>query len=166
MEAALRAFRESEPITFTATVLSVDKDARTCEVEDADGLDYTARLSSAISEGDRVISHPVIKSSVLVSMIGDDIQTLYVSSVSEVESIEGTIGKTEFKIDKDGYKIDRDGENLNEVLTDLLEQFGKLCDELNKVVVSVGVTPNVPAITAIKNTAVTTIGQRLNKILE
>ena len=67
-------------------------------------------------------------------------------------------------IDKLGYRIDRADENLKQVLTEFQDEVGKICDELNRVVVSVGVTPNVPAITTIK-TNINALKTRLQTIL-
>ena len=65
-----------------------------------------------------------------------------------IKSISGM--KTEFTFDASGFQFNRDGENLKEVLNTFQEGFGRLCDELSKVVVSIGVSPDVPAITQIK----------------
>tara|TARA_R100001369_G_scaffold89325_1_gene126841 strand:- start:669 stop:1199 length:531 start_codon:yes stop_codon:yes gene_type:complete len=87
----------------------------------------------------------------------------------ECEAFEEAIyvsGDTTFVIKKEGFIINQGNENLKDVWNDYFAQFGKLCDELNKVVVSVGVTPNVPAITAIKTEVTTNLKQRLNTILK
>ncbi|CAA0253611.1 hypothetical protein [Tenacibaculum maritimum] len=167
LQDAFKMFMTSEPQTFIATVLKVDKQEKVITVEDTDGLDFdNVRLTSVISSHNKVVQFPKENTTVLVSKIGDDDNTLFVSAISEVESIEGVIENTEFHIDKNGYTIARDSENLKEVLNDWQAQFGKLCDEVNKIVVSVGVTPNVAAITQIKNTVTTELQQRLNTILK
>lgn len=152
--------------TFVATVTKVQKDTGICSVTDGE-LEYTDVQLSAVIDADKqkVCVFPKVGSKVLVSPISEDLHRLYVEVVSEVESITGIIETTEFTISNKGYNISRDGENLKEVLNDFIGEFGKLCDELSKVVVSIGVTPNVPAITAIKNNAETVIKKRLNNIL-
>ncbi|MDB0601070.1 hypothetical protein PL373_07910 [Tenacibaculum maritimum] len=167
LQQAFSEFIKTEPQTFIAKVIKVDKTLKTVTVEDTDGLDFDdVRLTSVINQSNKVVQYPKEQTTVLVSRIGDDDNTLFVSAVSEVESIEGVIESTEFHIDKNGYAIAREGENLKEVLNDWQEQFGKLCDEINKVVVSVGITPNVAAITQIKNSVTTELKQRLNTILK
>lgn len=157
----------SEVQTFIAIVLEVDKDEKTIKVEDQDGLDFDdVRLTSVIDNSNKVVQFPKEQTTVLVSRIGDDDNTLFVSAISEVESIEGVIENTNFHIDQDGYDLSRNGENLKEVLNDWQEQFGKLCDEVNKIVVSIGVTPNVAAIAQIKTQVLSDIQQRLNTILK
>ncbi len=152
--------------TFVATVIEVQKDKGTCTVTD-DKLEYTDVQLAAVVNTDKqkLFIFSKIDSKVLVSPISEDLHRLYVEVVSEVESISGSIKTTKFTIDKNGYNISREGENLQKVLNDFMMEFGKLCDELNKVVVSIGVTPNVPVITTIKNTVETTIKKRLNSIL-
>ena len=167
LQQAFTAFVAKDPQTFIATVLEVDKEHKTLKVEDTDGLDFdNVRLTSVIDDSNKVVQFPKEQTTVLVSRIGDDNNTLFVSAMSEVESIEGIIDSTEFHIDKDGYAITRDNENLKDVLNDWQVQFGKLCDEINKIVVSIGVTPNVAAITQIKNTVTTDLQQRLNTVLK
>ncbi len=152
--------------TFIVQVTEVQKDKGTCTVTDGK-LEYTDVQLSAVVNSDKqkLFIFPKKDSKVLVSPISEDLHHLYVEVVSEVESITGTIGETEFTINEKGYNISREGENLQKVLSDFMTEFGKLCDELNNVVVSIGVTPNVPVITVIKKTVETTIKKRLNTIL-
>ncbi len=156
------------PNTFIAKVLEVDKNVKVIKIEDDDEFEFEdVRLTSIIDDSnDKVVKFPKVGSFVLVTRIGNDDDTLFVSAFSEVESIEGIINDTNFNIDAQGYEINRDGENLKEVLNDYIAQFGKLCDELSKVLVSIGTTPNVPVINQIKIETTVQIKQRLNKILK
>lgn len=167
LQEAFKTLFTSDAQTFVATVTGVNKDEKTIIIEDTDGYPFEdVRLTSVIDNSDKVVVYPKPDTTVLVSRIGDDDNTLFVSAVSEVESIDGVIENTNFHIDKQGYNLSRDGENLKEVLNDWQTQFGKLCDEINKIVVSIGVTPNVVAITQIKNTVTNDLQQRLNTILK
>lgn len=149
-----KAFQELLRIpemTFAAKVLSVNKQAKTIEAEDEELKYDDIRLTASIDDkSDKVILYPKVGSWVLVGLIGNDENTLSVCSVSEVESIEGVIGKSFFQIDKDGYRIVRDGKNIRDVLVSGFRNQNKINDELQKVVVSIGVTPNIPALEAIK----------------
>ncbi|MDN4015142.1 hypothetical protein QX233_22085 [Chryseobacterium gambrini] len=107
--------------------------------------------------------YPKEESIVVVGLTGDGSATIL--AVSEVEKIYFRNEKAEFTFDGSGFQFNRDGENLKEVLNGFQDGFGKLCDELAKVVVSIGVTPDVPAIMQIKNEIVNTNKQALNKIL-
>lgn len=154
---------------FIALVTAIDKQQDTIEVKDLDGFQYEdVRLKSVINTNNDVVSYPAIESSVLVVKIGNDDNTLFVVGFSKIESIKGTIGVSEFEIDSDGYNISRQGESLKEVLNDQISEVGKLCDEINKIIVlpGFGTTPNIPAITAIRTTITSSIKQRLNTILK
>ncbi len=166
LQRAFESLKERGVETFIATVTEVQKDKGTCTVVDGE-LEYTdVQLSAVVNtEEQKLFVFPKEQSSVLVSPISEDIHRLYVELVSEVESINGKIGSTEFNIDKNGYNLNRESENLKKVLNDFMAQFGKLCDELSKVVVTSGVTPNVPVIMGIKTTVETSIKKRLNTIL-
>lgn len=163
---ALKQLTAKDVQTFPAHIREVDKTTATVVVQDFDGFVFDeVRLASVIDDANKVVQYPAVDSTVLVSRIGDDDNTFFVASMSKVESIVGQIGEAEFHIDKLGYQIDRADENLKQVLCDFQDEVGKLCDEINKVVVSVGVTPNVAAITAIKQ-EITAAQTRLKTILK
>lgn len=153
--------------TFPAKVTEVDKTKGFCTVE-ADGLEYPdVRLASVINErGSFVYVFPKIGSSVLVSPIEEDLNNLYVEAYSEVEEYYIKIETTEMNVNADGILIKRGDENLRTILEDQHKQFGKLCDEINKIVVSIGVTPNVAAITLIKTEVTVNINSRMKTVLK
>ncbi|MGC1471549.1 MAG: hypothetical protein WA775_03060 [Psychroserpens sp.] len=167
IQAAFENLKKREVSCFIATVLEVDKANGICTVKDED-LEYTdVRLSAIINGNDQKhYVFPAKGSTVLVEPINEDLQQLYVSKYSQVESMTGKIGTTQWLIDANGYKIQRNDENLKVVLNDYMDKFGELCDQLSAVVVAIGVTPNVPAITLIKNQVATVIKPRLNIILQ
>ncbi|TCI93681.1 hypothetical protein [Tenacibaculum sp. M341] len=185
LQNAFKHLVAKEPQTFIATVTKVDKETKTIEVVDTDGFDYdNVRLTSVINDANKVVQYPKEETTVLVSRIGDNDTALFVSAISEVESIEGDIEETHFHIDKDGYTIKKGTDNvlftiedegysikkgeesLKEVLNEWQAEFGKLCDEVSKIVVSIGVTPNVGAIAAIKQAVTGTLKDKLNTILK
>ncbi|MEH0008008.1 MAG: hypothetical protein V6Z82_04740 [Flavobacteriales bacterium] len=73
-------------------------------------------------------------------------------------------GESELTIKKDGFVVKQGGESLKQVLNDWQTALYKLCEEVSKIVVSIGVTPNVAAIAEIKQ-QVQAIKERLNGIL-
>ncbi len=157
---------QSEIQTFVAKVIGIDKKMKTITVKDIHGIDYPdVRLSAVIASGDKIVTYPKEDSWVLVSMIENMGNQLFVSLCSEAQEISGEIESTHFTINAQGFKINREDENLKLVFNDLIAEFGKLCDELSKVVVSVGVTPNVAVINTIKQQATIDIKERLNTIL-
>ncbi len=165
----LKQFAKVPEGIFIAEVTAVNKTNDTIHIVDVDGLDYQeVRLKSVIDNKKGVVTYPALKSSVLVASIGNDDNTLFVVGFSEVESIKGAIGTSEFEIDKEGYQLTSKGENLKTVLNDHISEIGKLCDEINKIIVlpGFGTTPNIPAITVIKTNITQTIKQRLNVVLK
>lgn len=153
--------------TFPATVTEVDKIKGFCTVE-ADGLEYPdVRLASVINErGSFVYVFPKVGSSVLVSPIQEDLNSLYVEAYSEVEEFYLKVETTEMNVNVDGILIKRGNENLRAILDDWQKEFGKLCDELIKVIVIQGNSPDIPAITAIKNKVTQNINNRLKTVLK
>ena len=166
IQKAFEKLKQRDVFCFVATVLEVDKINGICTIEDSD-LEYTdVRLSAIIDGNDqKCFVFPKLGSTVLVEPINEDLKQLYVAKYSEVESVSWFIETTSFLMDKNGFKIARENENLKKVLNDWQQQFGKLCDEVSKIYVSIGVTPNVPVIKQIKNTVTTDIKDRLNTIL-
>lgn len=75
----------------------------------------------------------------------------YLIDAQEIEEVVYTHGETSFTINEQGYQIKQGSENLLNVMSDFI-------DEVSKVVVSIGVTPNVGALTKIK--------KRLNNVLK
>ena len=152
-------------LPITATVKSVEGDH--CTVTLKSGLDISSVKLKATIDGDGyLLVIPKVNSKVVVLSLSGTLDNVSVIKVNEVERVELVIDNTNFKIDSQGYEINQGNENLKTVLNDYITQFGKLCDEVNKVVVSIGVTPNVALITQIKNEVTQNINQRLNTILK
>ncbi|GEN71575.1 hypothetical protein [Chryseobacterium lathyri] len=126
---------------------------------------WNCSINSIVENGENQLTvYPKEGSIVVVGLTGDGSATIL--AVSEVEKIYFRNEKSEFTFDSSGFQFNRDGENLKEVLNNFQEGFGKLCDELAKVVVSIGVSPDVLAIMQIKNDIVNANKQALNKILK
>lgn len=101
----------------------------------------------------------------LIGCIGNQETDVFLIDASEIEETLFTSADSSFTINESGFIIKQGQESLKEVLNDWQDQFGKLCDEINKIVVSVGVSPNIPAIKKIKNEVETKLKQRLNNVL-
>ncbi|MBB4117859.1 hypothetical protein GGR32_000131 [Mesonia hippocampi] len=152
LKVALQAQRKKPKQTFAAIITKVNDDD-TVDVKDITDFPYTkVRLKASVKElANKLVIYPKVGSNVLVSMIGNDENTLVISNIDEAEKIKGIINQTEFEVDNEGYKINRKGENLKKVLNDFI-------DEVNKILVVNGTTINVAAVEEIK--------LRLNKILK
>ncbi|HBI39658.1 MAG TPA: hypothetical protein DDY16_01740 [Tenacibaculum sp.] len=151
LQSAFMEFLKIPEMVFAAKVTAVNKEEKTITVTD-EGISYPdVRLSSVINGNNKVIVYPEPNTSVLVGLIGNDENTLFVCSVDTVESIEGVIGECKFLIDNNGYHLTKRGLNVKDLLVDGFENQNKLNKELQKVVVSIGVTPNVPVLKEIEN---------------
>lgn len=108
---------------------------------------------------------PKLGSLCLIGILENQEASAYLIDLSAFEEAVWYSGGSELTIKEEGFIIKQGDESLKEVLNDWQAQFGKLCDELNKVVVSIGVSPNVTSITQIKQEVLSKINGRLNNIL-
>jgi hypothetical protein len=142
--------KEISPV-FSADVLSVDEAKGTCKVNDGQ-LDYTdVRLVASESESDALLVLPEVGSSVLVALMNEDINQMFVVQYSKINKVKLKIGTTALDIDENGHQLARGNEDLKSILNDFMT-------EVNKISVVVGTTINIPAVEAIK--------LRLNTVLK
>ena len=73
-------------------------------------------------------------------------------------------GESKLTIKKQGFIVKQGDESLKQVLNDWQAALVKLCEEVSKIVVSIGITPNVAAVAEIKQ-QIQDIKKRLNGIL-
>lgn len=86
----------------------------------------------------------------------------------DADEIEEAVIKTddaETTMSLNGYEVNSQGENLKQVMNDFIQNLNDVNLELQNVVVSIGVTPNVPALQSLNN-GLNNIKTRLNKILQ
>ncbi len=69
---------------------------------------------------------------------------------SEVQELLLQVGTVTLKVDAAGLKLDKGANNLLNVLEAVIEDNKNHIDELKKVYVAIGVTPNIPALDTIK----------------
>lgn len=165
MESLKKLLNRFPLVVDTARVLSIEGDK--CHVISlTTQSDFRKCSINSIIENqsNKLMVYPKINSVVTIG-ISTTNNNAVILAVSEVEKIHFKNNEADFTFDSSGFQFNRDGENLKEVLNSFQESFGKLCDELSKVVVSIGVTPDVPAIQLIKNEVITTNKNALNKIL-
>jgi len=90
IQKGLREFGKTEAQVFTATVTGVNVEAKTISILDIDELEFRdVRLSAAEDDKQTLILVPKMHSTVLVAQIGNDLNTLYVIAINEVERIQG-----------------------------------------------------------------------------
>ncbi|RWW91865.1 hypothetical protein [Flavobacterium cerinum] len=140
-----------------------DLDVSRDNLPDLIGVRFHSVIDDAQQNKFKIV--PKVNSEVLCAIIENDVNEAYLLSCSEVEKVEVKIESLQFDLEQNGVRITNKGENLKTVLNEFQDSFGDLCTEVSKIVVSIGVTPDVPVITAIKNKIITGNKNKLNKIL-
>ena len=102
----------------------------------------------------------------LIGIIANQEASAFLIDAEAIEEAVWISGGSELTIKEEGFIVKQGSESLKTVLNDWQAEFGKLCDEINKIVVAIGVSPNVPVITQIKTKVNTQIKNRLNNILK
>jgi hypothetical protein len=147
--------------THWCNVKSVDWDKKTMVatglVDDLDFFDVNLGVGS-------IYKKPKVKTKCLIGIINNNIADAFLIECDEIQEIVFTSGESEFIIKEEGFIVKQGGESLKEVFNDLFEQKNKLNEEVQKIVVSIGVSPNVPALVQIA-TETDQIKDRLNNIL-
>jgi len=155
------AKKHVNPQVVWAKVESVDWSKKTMEVKSiVDGLAYYDVLLGLGS----FYRKPKQRTKCVIAKIENSDATILIDAEEFEEGIF-TSGDSQFTIKEDGFIIKQGGDSLKDVWNDFFAEFKNLSGELKKVVVSIGVTPNVAAIVAIEQTVETQIKHSLNKIL-
>ncbi|MFD2566074.1 hypothetical protein [Pseudotenacibaculum haliotis] len=148
--------------THWCKVLKVDWEEKLMDVEGiADELPF---YNVQLGQGS-FYRKPKIDSICLIGIISGEEGSTFLIDATQFEEAIWISGESTMTIQEEGFIFKQSDESLRNVLGDFMSQFGKLCDELNKVVVSIGTTPNIPVIEGIKNQVETQIKDRLNNIL-
>lgn len=147
--------------THWCVVKSVDWDKKTMIatglVDDLEFYDVNLGVGS-------IYKKPKEKTKCLIGIINNNIADAFLIECDAVEEIIFTSGSSIFRIKENGFIVKQSDESLKKVLNDLVKQINKLNDEVAKIVVSIGVSPNVVALTQIKQET-TAINNRLNNVL-
>ncbi len=119
---ALKQLKTRSVDTFPASVVSVDKTEGTCTVDDGT-IEYTdVRLSASIEEnGKRFYLFPKVGSSVLVSPILENLETLYIEYFSEIDELSLKTENIELKINNDGFLLKKENETLKKLMADFIK---------------------------------------------
>jgi len=109
---------------------------------------------------------PVVDSKVMLGVPGLQGEASFLIECEAFEEGIYVSGDSTFIIKEEGFVMQQQNENLRKIISDYHTEFGKLCDEINKIVVSIGTTPNVAAITLIKEKVTGNIDTRLKQVLK
>lgn len=132
------------------TSLTTDKDFFNC------------RLNAIETNTDnKLILKPEVGSTVVIGVFKgtEKAVILKFSKVAELNYVQDS---TKFKIDANGFEIEREGLNLQSILKQIAINQNKLNQELQKVVVAIGVTPDVASLNLIKQDN----EQRINDLIK
>ena len=127
IQIAFAGLLNSSEDTFSAEIVSVNRNNGSCIVKSR-GLEYTdVRLSSIIDENqNKIYLFPKEGSSVLVSKINNDIHALYIEAYSEIEEYYLKIDDSEFNVDQSGILIKKGEENLQLLMLDLIKAIKQM----------------------------------------
>jgi len=155
--------RELIPVqTVWAVCKSVDWDNKTMVATgQTDDLDYD---DVSLGRGAE-FKKPKPGTICLLGIEENNTASAYLIEATELDEFYIKTGSSELKIYSDGFIVKFGNENLRTVLNDFMGETVKLNKELQKVIVSAGVSPNVPILQAIEQ-ATEQIKQRLNTILK
>lgn len=150
-EVLLQLIVSQIPLTIDVGIVkSVDGDICHVESETTEKDFFKVRINAIENNQDnRLKIIPEVGSSVVIGIFKGTEKAI-ILSVSKVSRLDFKQQTTEFEIDADGYQIKRDGINLKNVLKQGLINQNKVNQELQKVMVSMGVTPDVPSLQSIK----------------
>ena len=174
-QAVRKIIEKSTPITITeGTVKSVDKAARTCDVERDDLPElFDVRLTATLEPGDDVATiFPTPGSRGLVALVEGQPTDAFMLSATDIEEVAVRIGESEMAINKDvirakigtsEFEMGKDGlilkhdESIKDVLT-------KIVDAMMAITVTTAQGPSGTPINA--PTAMQPIKLSINKIFK
>jgi len=161
----LKKLGETPVQVFTATVVSVSEDNDTIDVVDADGNElYDVRLKAAVNgSDDNVVMFPAVDSDVLVGLIGNSDQALFVVMATKTDKIRAKTGDTIITIDTNGIVIDGGNNGPVIISQSLIDDVNDIKEDLNtlKNVFSDWITSPGDGGGALKTAAGTWFGQQL-----
>lgn len=151
---------------FPATVTAVDEATATVDVVDAYETEfYNVRLKASIdSDTNRVIMVPHQDSTILVGLIGNSENALYMVRASKVQKILADMARTTIEITAEGIVIDG-GENGPVLVSQsLIDDLNEVKQDLNdlKTVFSGWTTSGGDGGAALKTAAATWYTQQLS----
>lgn len=158
-----RKTKESQPIqTHWCEVTEVDWQAKTMTVKGlSDGLEFFDVLLGLGS----YYRKPTIGTRCIIGLVENkEAATILIDAESFEEAVFYS-GESEFVIKKEGFIVKANRESLKTIINDQNKELGKLCDEIMKIVVAIGTSPNNPVIMKIKQALSVTNDNRFNQIL-
>lgn len=151
----------------------IDVQTHWCIVKEVDWVKKTMICTGVVDNLDffnvnlgigSIVKKPKIKTRCLIGIINNNGADAFMIDCDQVEEMVITSGQSVCTIKEAGFIIKQSDESLRLVLNDLIAEINNLNDEVAKIVVAIGVTPNVPVLNGIKNSTIA-VKERLNNIL-
>lgn len=154
------AANNDEIYSITGKVISVDKSARTCEVEPINGTGtlYDVRLQVDLEQKTGIVTMPEIGSYVIVTFINR--LTGYVALCSKIAYYELVVGNQTFILDNKGLGLKNNTADFKSDLNDIFDVFDALLTTLQTFIV---ITPAGPS-TAVSPTSLVKLLEHKTKL--
>lgn len=151
---------------FSATVIDYDAATATLDVKDAyDTEFYNVRLKASINDSSfKYILVPTVGSTVLVGLIGNSDNALYMVMASELSTVYINVSGTQFQIDENGVFINEGANGPVLISQSLIDDLNAVKQDINslKTVFNAWVVAPSDGGTALKLGAASWAGQSLN----
>jgi hypothetical protein len=113
------AHKGGPPALYDATVLEIDAEAYTCDVE-MDGVPlYNVRLRAVVSENNSIEILPEVGAAIVVGRLADD--DFLMVACDKMTSWRVKVNNTAVGVDAGGVTISQGTETLNKIMTDLVK---------------------------------------------
>jgi hypothetical protein len=145
-----------------ATVAEINQDDTISVTLATESVIPDVRLKSAVKAGNKQVRVPEVGSMVLIGRI-DNSDEWVVLSMDEISQALTVIGNTRFEITENGFLVKQGDETLKDLLSDTLDAIKSVSAELQKVVVAIGVSPDLIALQQI-DAAIDAINSRNDQI--
>jgi hypothetical protein len=136
--------RKSFPVVFQATVVDVGNN--TCKIKTIDNDLELEDVQFSATEGNDngFILIPKQGTNVLVGLIGDDENSLYLVSIDEIDAVKTTIGDQTFLITENGFELEMSSGKLTlkNNISDLKVILSDIVSMVSQITVSTGVGPS------------------------
>ena len=128
---------------YVAKITAVQTETCTIDIAGSEYPDVRLRVTEDPLT-DKVLLTPTVGSTAIVADLSDGQKRSFaIIHIEQIDKIAITKGTLQLKIDANGFAIMNNGENLKTLIGDFI-------DEVCKIIVVQGTTPNVPALQAIK----------------
>ena len=146
--------------THWGKVEAVDWSGKTCTVVGVEGdlpfYDVLLGLGSFYRK-------PTKGGLCLLGILGEGQSDAFLIEAEAFDQAVWYSGQSALTLKTDGFTLKQGDESLKQVLNDWQDALGALCDQVSKIVVSQGVSPDVVALAQIKQSVTQGLKKRLNR---